>query len=99
VSITDYQVIDVNTVDILDLKFSTSFTNETYKNQTQPIKWIASAVQDNTNSPKRRVLQYIGLICILVVVTVTVALFAYFRRKSLPKYWQGFKKAVLWNPR
>jgi hypothetical protein len=82
-----------NNVDILDLKFSTSFTNQTYEQQLQPIRWITSIIEENDSSSKTKKSLYITLICSLVI-TPAVALLLYYRRRILPKYWNSCRKAL-----
>ncbi|KAI8880142.1 hypothetical protein K501DRAFT_275880 [Backusella circina FSU 941] len=89
---------EAHTIDILDLRTSASLTSQTYVDQVQPINWITSTVEDNKNSFKNKALQYIGLICILIVAVIAVALFLYFKRRNLPIYWHELKKSLLWNP-
>jgi hypothetical protein len=85
-------------VHMLDLKFSASFTNQTYEDQIRPIRWITSIVGENDSPSKNKKSLYIMLICSLVV-TLAVSLLLYYRRRSLPKYWNGFRRVLLWNPR
>ncbi|KAI8874652.1 hypothetical protein K501DRAFT_281120, partial [Backusella circina FSU 941] len=95
---TENQVTELNTVDVLDLKTLASFTNQTYAEQLQPINWITSILKDDINPSKNKALKYLGLISVLVVF-IAVALLFYFRRRSLPLFWHGFKKKILWSPR
>jgi hypothetical protein len=88
-----------HTIDILDLRQATNFTDQSYQNQNHTINWLGSTAEKSNNPPKNKVLQYIGLICTLSIAAIIVGLFLYFKRKNLPIYWHELKKSILWNPR